>query len=158
MATRSLSHTVAVAADQRRESAVTSYESPKRRPVCAVSSTVPRSQCSVPSRSPNRDWRSHALDPGAASENNARAGRASGCAAIASPAHESDAQPLSCTDATFVNEKFVKVAVNVATPSARVASPTFAHAPRSVTSAEDTTATRQGRATPPPNHMPARWW
>ena len=57
-------------------------------------------------------------------------GRASGCAAIANPAHESDAR-AAVVHATrlCVNEKFVKVAVNVATPSARVASPTFAHAP-----------------------------
>ena len=137
---------------------MTSYESPKRRPVCAVSSSAPRSQWSVPSRSPNRDCRSQARGPGA-SRRTARASRGRRTArGIAEPAHESDALPLSCTDATLVNEKFVNVAVNVATPSARVASPSLAHAPRSVTSADDTTATRQGRATPPPNHMPARWW
>ena len=72
-------------------------------------------------------------------------------------AHESDALSVSCTEATFVNEKFVNVAVKVATPSLRAASPILAQAPTSVTSADETTATRHGRATPPPSHMPPCW-
>ena len=60
------------------------------------------------------------------------------------------------TEATFVNEKLVNVAVNVAMPSAFAASPSFAHTPASVTSADETTASRHGRATPPPTHRPPR--
>src|ERR1043166_1993085 len=63
----------------------------------------------------------------------------------------------SSTDATLLNEKFVNVAVMVATPNFAVASPSVPHRPPSSTSADEITATRHGLATPPPNHAPADW-
>src|SRR5262249_54789629 len=103
----------------------------------------------VPSRSPNRDWCSHAEEPGA-SENIARI--ASGCAATARPVQESDALPLSRTDAAFVNEKFVNVAVNVATPRSLAGSPTLAHCTeiRHVGGGHDGHAPRPGHPTAEP--------
>src|SRR6186713_125266 len=125
IAMRSLSQIVAVAAVQRRESAVTSYESPKRRPVCAVSSNAPTSQCSEPSRSPKRDCRSQALMLFDDSVNQPRIGPRSASDDEELLAQDSCALPVSWTDAILLKAKFVNVAVNVAVPNFAVGLPSL---------------------------------
>src|SRR6185312_14194266 len=155
------SETGADAEDHWRESGVTSYALPKRWPVCAVSSSGPASQCTDPSRSANRDWREHASTLAALSEKSARSGvllaTPDGAATSHADAALVVALPLSPSDAILLNEKFVNVAVIVAEPNRAVVSPILPHAPASATSAEEMTAIRHGRATPPPNHTPPCW-
>src|SRR5947207_472908 len=110
---------------------------------------APTSQWNDPSRSLNRDCRSQA-PPDADSVNSARIATFA-AVPILGDAHESDALPVSCTDATFENEKFVNVVDTVAEPNVDVAFPSLAQAPASVMSADEITPTRQGLATPPPN-------
>ena len=109
------------------------------------------------SRSLNRDWRAHAPATGDSEKSGGRASDAKLITAATEAgvmAQESDALPVSWTDAVLLNEKFVKVVVSVAMPNFVLASPSLPQAPTSVISADETTATRQGRATPPPSHMP----
>ena len=155
-ATRSLSQIVALAELQRRESGVTSYESPKRWPICAVNSIGPTSQRTDASRSLKRDCRSQApLADDATLSACIAATIPTTLATGVSAAHESAALTVSWTAAILLNEKFVKVAVNVAMPNLFVTSPSLAQsAGVGHVGADETTATRHGRATPPPNHIP----
>src|SRR5262249_49743529 len=105
IATRSLSHIVALAELQRRESGVTSYESPKRCPICPVNSIGPTSQRTDASRSLKRDCRSHASLVDVATLN--------ACIAATIPAtlvtgvsdeQERAALTVSCSAAILLNE------------------------------------------------------
>jgi hypothetical protein len=120
-----------------------------------VNSIGPTSQRTDASRSLKRDCRSQA--------SLAEDATLSACIAATIPTtlatgvsaeHESAALTVSWSAAILLNEKLVKVVVNVAMPNLFVTSPTLVQSPASATSALETTATRHGRATPPPNHIP----